>query len=242
MRTLGTGEDFANGYKLDKVQQVWERQHEVRLQQWLDYAPENEEQGRVQGNLVEPFVGWRNEIEVRLMELRLARRREQRERVQLASVQAGEAVLQTVTVPLNEVRAHPEEWKPSFQYGPTNICRSTSSSSVSISGHGVGAWEDGVCSKGRNRSKARAGCDHHRCWMPCRTSSRRKPCSTSPSTKATNGTTSTWMAFDGSSGTMAAPECKGSIRNTVAAQRRSPIWSSCGSPSLGKGEDGTAGF
>ena len=78
MRTLGAGEEDAQGYvgerrvKFDKVQQVWEHQHEVvqgQLQQWLDYVPENEEQGRVQGNFVEHFVGWRDEIEGRLTEL-----------------------------------------------------------------------------------------------------------------------------------------------------------------------------
>ena len=63
------------------------------------------EQGRVQGNFVEHFVGWRDEIEGRLTELA---RKEQSERVQ-----AGDAVLQTVTVPLSEVRANPEECRPS---------------------------------------------------------------------------------------------------------------------------------
>ena len=119
MRTLGAGEEDAQGYvgerrvKFDKVQQVWEHQHEVvqgQLQQWLDYVPENEEQGRVQGNFVEHFVGWRDEIEGRLTELA---RKEKSERVRLASVQAGDAVLQTVTVPLSEVRANPEECRPS---------------------------------------------------------------------------------------------------------------------------------
>ena len=121
IRTLGTGEEEAQGYvgkrlvKFDKVQQVWEHQHEVaqaQLQQWLDYVPENEEQGRVQGNFVEHFVGWRDEIEGRLAELA---RKEQSERVRLAR-QAGDAVLQTVTVPLSEVRANPEEWKPAFEH------------------------------------------------------------------------------------------------------------------------------
>ena len=99
--------------EVGQVATVWEHQHEVvqgQLQLWLDYVPENEEQGRVQGNFVEHFVGWRDEIEGRLTELA---RKEQSERVRLASVQAGDAVLQTVTVPLSEVRANPEECRPS---------------------------------------------------------------------------------------------------------------------------------
>ena len=112
--------------EVGQVATVWEHQHEVvqgQLQLWLDYVPENEEQGRVQGNFVEHFVGWRKEIEDRLTELA---RKEQSERVRLASVQAGDAVLQTVTVPLSEVRANPEEWKPAFEYEYNVLVRDTS--------------------------------------------------------------------------------------------------------------------
>ena len=63
---------------------------------------------------MELFVGWRHEPEDNLIQLG---RVERDTRIHLCSLQVSESdVLQTVTVPLHEIRAHPQDWVPTFQY------------------------------------------------------------------------------------------------------------------------------
>ena len=59
-------------------------------------------------------MGWRDELEDNLIQLG---RVEWDTRIHLCSLQVQDSdVLQTVTVPLHEVRAHPQDWVPAFQY------------------------------------------------------------------------------------------------------------------------------
>ena len=94
-------------------------EHRHKVDRWpvaecADGVPRNASQGAQQGHEVELFVGWRDELEDNLIQLRRA---ERDTRIHLCSLQVSEPdVLQTVTVPLHEVRAHPQEWVPAFQY------------------------------------------------------------------------------------------------------------------------------
>ena len=86
----------------------------------INQVPTTEEQGAVQGELVNHLLGWRDEIEGQLMELSRVAKAQQ---IRLCALQAqdrqageGEQVLQTMTVPLSEVRENADAWRPLFQY------------------------------------------------------------------------------------------------------------------------------
>ena len=85
-----------------------------QLANLVDDVPRNAAQGAQSGLEVEWFVKWRDDLEDNLIMLG---RVERDTRVQLCSLQAQEPdILQTITVPLHEVRANPQDWIPAFQY------------------------------------------------------------------------------------------------------------------------------
>ena len=102
---------------MDKVKETWEWQHmtlQKQLANLVDDVPRNAAQGAQSGLEVEWFVKWRDDLEDNLIMLG---RVERDTRVQLCSLQAQEPdILQTITVPLHEVRANPQDWIPAFQY------------------------------------------------------------------------------------------------------------------------------
>ena len=99
------------------MKETWEWHHtklQEQVSNLVDGVPRNASQGAQQGHEVELFVGWRDELEDNLIQLG---RVERDTPIHLCSLQVSEPdVLQTVTVPLHEVRAHPQEWVPAFQY------------------------------------------------------------------------------------------------------------------------------
>ena len=85
-----------------------------QLSNLVDDVPRNATQGAQSGLEVEWFVDWRDDLEDNLIRLG---RVERDTRVHLCSLQAQEPdILQTITVPLHEVRDHPQDWIPAFQY------------------------------------------------------------------------------------------------------------------------------
>ena len=102
---------------MDQVKDTWEWQHRMlqkQLSNLVDDVPRNATQGAQSGLEVEWFVDWRDDLEDNLIRLG---RVERDTRVHLCSLQAQEPdILQTITVPLHEVRDHPQDWIPAFQY------------------------------------------------------------------------------------------------------------------------------
>ena len=111
------------GCQCKELEDSWGDQQGCLQEQLLgciNQVPTTEEQGAVQGELVNHLLGWRDEIEGQLMELSRVAKAQQ---IRLCALQAqgqqggeGEQVLQAMTVPLSEVRENADAWRPSFQY------------------------------------------------------------------------------------------------------------------------------
>ena len=85
----------------------------------INAVPVTEDQGAAQGELMQNLLGWRDEVEGQLVDLAGV---DKLHKIRVGAMQAQqqekeeETVLQTVTVPLSEVRANAQDWIPAFEY------------------------------------------------------------------------------------------------------------------------------